>query len=44
VGAVLSLEEVPYDRDLNWCNRASSERSRKTVARGNRFFEQVGLE
>mmetsp|Transcript_14954 Transcript_14954/g.19619 ORF Transcript_14954/g.19619 Transcript_14954/m.19619 type:complete len:426 (-) Transcript_14954:654-1931(-) len=41
VGAVLSLDEVPYDRDLRWCNQASSSRPRRSITKGNRFYQQV---
>lgn len=34
---MLSLDEVPYDRDLQWCNRACEERPRPSaMAMGNR--------
>uniref|UniRef100_A0A7S3UTB5 Uncharacterized protein n=1 Tax=Heterosigma akashiwo TaxID=2829 RepID=A0A7S3UTB5_HETAK len=39
--AILSLDEVPYDRDLKWCNQASNARPRRTVGKGHRMFQQV---
>ena len=44
-GVVLSLDEVSYDRDLQWCNRASEERPRpQAVTRVvNPFLNEVSI-
>jgi len=41
VGALLSLDEVPYDRDLRWCNQANSSRPRRSIGKGSRFYQQI---
>lgn len=38
----LSLEEVPYDRDLRWCNTASDMRRRPTMDVSGGVFGRLG--
>lgn len=40
-GAVLSLDEVAYDRDLKWYNKASSERVRPELNKNGQFYHNM---
>eukprot|EP00752_Nemacystus_decipiens_P006717 g6040.t1 len=42
VSSSLSLEEVPYDRDLRWCNTASDSRPRPKMDPSGGVFGRVG--
>jgi hypothetical protein len=37
----LALNDVPYDRDLRWCNKPSKARPRPQPNTSNRLFNQV---
>uniref|UniRef100_A0A7S2RK49 Uncharacterized protein n=1 Tax=Rhizochromulina marina TaxID=1034831 RepID=A0A7S2RK49_9STRA len=40
-GAVLSLDQVSYDRDMRWFNKPSDARPRRTLGKGSRAFNQI---
>lgn len=40
--SMLSLDDIPYDRDLKWINVPNGSRPKPTIATNNRLFKQVG--
>ena len=40
-GVKLSLDEVPYDREMKWINEAAGQKPRRNMSKSSPFFRQM---